>query len=100
MLEELGSGASNPSALAFLANAVKDEGRVDATLRLFRLALDKDPGNTAYALNYVHALELELSSGAALREVAEVFKRAAASGRVLGGGLQSLKVRGARGGTY
>jgi tetratricopeptide (TPR) repeat protein len=51
--------AASASAYAFLATVSKDHGAVDAACELLLLAHQTVPSNHSYALNYVHALELQ-----------------------------------------
>ncbi|GLC38231.1 hypothetical protein PLESTB_001084900 [Pleodorina starrii] len=46
------------AALAFVATAVKDYGKVDTCISLLRRACCLDPASPGYVLNLVHALEL------------------------------------------
>ncbi|GIL81406.1 hypothetical protein Vretimale_1051 [Volvox reticuliferus] len=50
--------SSTAAALAFVATAVKDFGKVDACIALLHRAVQLDPANPSYCLNLVHALEL------------------------------------------
>lgn len=78
LIAELSTTGDAASALAFLATCVREHGGVAACIALYRKAVALAPRDASYALNYVHALELEHDYEAAARAGA-VFCR--------GGGL-------------
>ncbi|GIL62031.1 hypothetical protein Vafri_16345 [Volvox africanus] len=63
-----GGNSSTAAALAFVATAVKDFGKVDACIALLHRAVRLDPANPSYCLNLVHALELRQDLQAAVEE--------------------------------
>lgn len=56
---EVKDGQGAASAMGFIAARIKDNGAVPSALALYRRALELDPINSSYALNYVHTLELQ-----------------------------------------
>ncbi|EFJ52545.1 hypothetical protein VOLCADRAFT_116030 [Volvox carteri f. nagariensis] len=60
------NSSSTAAALAFVATAVKDFGKVDTCIALLQRAVQLDPANPSYCLNLVHALELRQDLQAAL----------------------------------
>ena len=72
LLDELaGGGGDTGAALAFLANCVKEPGAVRAAVALLGRAVAVEPRNGSYALNYIHALELEQAFDAVVQHAAQ-----------------------------
>lgn len=59
VMSELKEGLGVGSAYAFIAGKVKDYGAIGASLKLYLKALDFEPLNTSFALNYLHTLEIK-----------------------------------------
>ncbi|KAK9816213.1 hypothetical protein WJX74_009091 [Apatococcus lobatus] len=72
---EVEGGQDAHAALAFLATAIKDHGAVAASIELHRRAWKLQPEAAAYALNYMHTLELEQSLNKALNLAAAFMRR-------------------------
>lgn len=59
VMSELKEGLGVGSAYAFVAGKVKDYGAINVTLQLYLKALEFEPLNTSFALNYLHTLEIK-----------------------------------------
>lgn len=60
LITELVDGKGVASAYAFLGNKIKDFGAVGPAITLYKKALELEPSNPSFALNYIHTLELNL----------------------------------------
>ncbi|GMH33936.1 hypothetical protein BSKO_01770 [Bryopsis sp. KO-2023] len=58
LMSELEERQGVESAYAFLSGKVKDRGAIGASLKLYKKAMQVEPTNSSFALDYVHLLEL------------------------------------------
>jgi tetratricopeptide (TPR) repeat protein len=68
-------GPSIAPAFAFLATVIRDYSAIDQCIQLYEEVIKINPTNAAYALNYVHALEIQLRYEDGMKHISSYLER-------------------------